>query len=86
VDYLQKKWFSQQNKKKPAIDSSTYSDLVGGSIQEACHTGLKKVLIKHFGKETSGSGMSAGGMSAGGLSAGGMSAGKMGNNRMSKYM
>jgi hypothetical protein len=78
---LTKNMVLETKQQKPAIDSSTLSDLTGGSIQEACHTGLKKVLKKHFGKETSGAGMSAGGMSAGG-----MSAGRMGNNRMSKYM
>jgi hypothetical protein len=32
------------NQQTPAIDSSTLDSLVGGSIQEACHTGLKKFL------------------------------------------
>jgi hypothetical protein len=60
---------------EPVIDSSTLLALTGGSIQEACHTGLRKVLKKHFGKKSS---------SGSGLSAGGLSAGKQ-HNRMSKY-
>jgi hypothetical protein len=77
---LTKNMVLETKQQKPAIDSSTYSGLTGGSIQEACTTGLKKVLKKHFGKQPS----SGAGMSAGGMSAGGMSAGKQ--NRMSKYM
>ena len=77
---LTKNMVLETKQQKPAIDSSTYKNLVGGSIQEACHTGLKKVLKKHFGKQPS----SGSGMSAGGLSAGGLSAGKQ-HNRMSKY-
>jgi hypothetical protein len=77
---LTKNMVLETKQQKPAIDSSTLNDLTGGSIQEACHTGLKKVLKKHFGKQPS----SGAGMSAGGMSAGGMSAGKQ--NRMSKYM
>ena len=83
---LTKEMVLATNQQTPAIDSSTLDSLVGGSIQEACHTELNKVLRKHFGKDKSGAGMSAGGMSAGEMSAGGMSAGRMGNNRMSKYM
>lgn len=72
---LTKNMVLETKQTKPAIDSSTLSALTGGSIQEACHTGLKKVLKKHFGKQPS---------SGSGMSAGGMSAGKVGN-RMSKY-
>ena len=77
---LTKNMVLETKQTKPAIDSSTLSALTGGSIQEACHTGLKKVLKKHFGKQPS----SGSGLSAGGLSAGGLSAGKQ-HNRMSKY-
>ena len=77
---LTKNMVLETKQQRPAIDSSTYSGLTGGSIQEACTTGLKKVLKKHFGKQPP----SGAGMSAGGMSAGGMSAGK--HNRMSKYM
>jgi len=76
---LNKNMVLETKQNKPVIDSSTLSDLTGGSIQEACSTGLRKVLKKHFGNK-SGSGMSAGGLSAGGLSAGRQ------HNRMSKYM
>jgi len=34
----------------PAIDTSSYHLLVGGSIQESCSTGLRKVLKKTFWK------------------------------------
>ena len=77
---LTKNMVLETKQTKPAIDSSTLSALTGGSIQEACHTGLKKVLKKHFGKQPS----SGSGLSAGGLSAGGLSAGKQ-HNRLSKY-
>lgn len=75
---LTKNMVLETKQQKPAIDSSTLSNLTGGSVQEACSTGLRKVLKKHFGSK------SGAGMSAGGMSAGGMSAGKQ--NRMSKYM
>jgi len=63
--------------------------LTGGSIQESCSTGLRKVLKKHFGSK--GAGMSAGGMSARGLSAGSAFGDKVGKyadtvSKMSKYI
>jgi hypothetical protein len=79
----------ETKQKQPAMDSSTFTSLTGGSVQESCNTGLRKVLKKHFGSE--GAGMSAGGMSAGGLSAGSAFGDKVGKyadtvSKMSKYI
>ena len=64
------------------ICSSSYHSLVGGSVQESCSTGLRKVLKKHFGKGYSGEGFSGGQSKIGE---------EVGNflgavNKMSKYM
>jgi hypothetical protein len=80
---LTKNMVLETKQKQPVMDSSTYSSLTGGSVQESCNTGLRKVLKKHFGSK--GAGMSAGGMSAGGMSAGGMSAGSHFGNKVGKY-
>jgi len=80
---LTKNMVLETKQKQPAMDSSTYTSLTGGSVQESCNTGLRKVLKKHFG--TKGAGLSAGGMSAGGMSAGGMSAGSRIGDKVGKY-
>ena len=66
------------------MDSSTFTSLTGGSVQESCNTGLRKVLKKHFGSK-------GGGMSAGGMSAGSRIGDKVGKyadtvSKMSKYI
>ena len=81
---LTKNMVLETKQQKPAIDSSTYRKLTGGSIQDSCNTGLRKVLKKHFGSK-------GGGLSAGGLSAGSHLGDKVGQvsgavNKMSKYM
>ena len=88
---LTKNMVLETKQQKPAIDSSTLRKLTGGSIQDSCNTGLRKVLKKHFGSK-------GGGMSAGGLSAGSHFGDKVGHlsgavnkysgavNKMSKYM
>jgi hypothetical protein len=40
----------ETKQQSPAIDSSSFHSLVGGSVQEACSTGLRKVLKKTFWK------------------------------------
>jgi hypothetical protein len=66
----------------PTIDSSSFHSLVGGSVQESCSTGLRKVLKKKFGKGYSGGGFS------GSQSEIGEEVGKTSGavNKMSKYM
>ena len=86
---LTKNMVLETKQKQPAMDSSTYTSLTGGSVQESCNTGLRKVLKKHFGSK--GAGLSAGGLSAGGLSAGSRIGDKVGKyadtvNKMSKYI
>jgi hypothetical protein len=86
---LTKNMVLETKQKQPAMDSSTYTSLTGGSVQESCNTGLRKVLKKHFGSK--GAGLSAGGLSAGGLSAGSRIGDKVGKyadtvSKMSKYI
>jgi hypothetical protein len=57
---LTKNMVLETKQQSPAIDSLSYHSLVGGSVQESCSTGLRKVLKKHFGKSCSGSGFSGG--------------------------
>jgi hypothetical protein len=79
---LTKNMVLETKQQSPAIDSSTLTNLTGGSIQESCSTGLRKVLKKHFGKGYSGGGFS------GGQSKIGEEVGKFSGavNKMSKYM
>jgi hypothetical protein len=79
---LTKNMVLETKQQSPAIDSSSFHSLVGGSIQESCSTGLRKVLKKHFGKGYSGGGFS------GGQSKIGEEVGKFSGavNKMSKYM
>ena len=79
---LTKNMVLETKQQSPAIDSSSFHSLVGGSVQEACSTGLRKVLKKHFGKGYSGGGFS------GGQSKIGEEVGKFSGavNKMSKYM
>ena len=81
---LTKNMVLETKQKQPAMDSSTYTSLTGGSVQESCNTGLRKVLKKFYGSK--GGGMSAGGMSAG--SAIGDKVGKYADtvSKMSKYV
>ena len=81
---LTKNMVLETKQKQPAMDSSTFSSLTGGSVQESCNTGLRKVLKKHFGSK-------GGGFSGGGLSAGSDLGDKVGQvsgaiNKMSKYI
>jgi hypothetical protein len=81
---LTKNMVLETKQKQPAMDSSTYTSLTGGSVQESCNTGLRKVLKKHFGSK-------GGGMSAGGMSAGSRIGDKVGKyadtvSKMSKYI
>ena len=41
---LTKNMILETKQKQPAMDSSTYTSLTGGSVQESCNTGLRKVL------------------------------------------
>ena len=43
---LTKNMVLETKQQSPSIDSSSYHSLVGGSVQEACSTGLRKVLKK----------------------------------------
>lgn len=61
---LTKNMVLETKQQKPVIDSSSYHSFIGGSIQEACSTGLRKVLKKHYGKGYSGGGMSGGSIGA----------------------
>jgi hypothetical protein len=86
---LTKNMVLETKQKQPAMDSSTFTSLTGGSVQESCNTGLRKVLKKHLGSK--GAGLSAGGLSAGGLSAGSVFGDKVGKyadtvSKMSKYI
>ena len=47
---LTKNMVLETKQQSPAIDSSSFHSLVGGSVQEACSTGLRKVLKKTFWK------------------------------------
>jgi len=80
---LTKSMVLETKQQKPAMDSSTLSSLTGGSVQEGCNTGLRKVLKKYYGSK--GGGSSGGGLSAGGMSAGGMSAGSRIGDKVGKY-
>lgn len=74
---LTKDMVLQAKQQKPVIDSSTYSNLVGGSVQESCKTALRNVMKKHMGS-SSGAGRSGGAMHGSGKSGGMM-------DKMSKY-
>ena len=81
---LTKNMVLETKQKQPAMDSSTFTSLTVGSVQESCNTGLRKVLKKHFGSK-------GGGMSAGGMSAGSRIGDKVGKyadtvSKMSKYI
>jgi hypothetical protein len=81
---LTKNMVLETKQKQPAMDNSTFTSLTGGSVQESCNTGLRKVLKKHFGSK-------GGGMSAGGMSAGSRIGDKVGKyadtvSKMSKYI
>jgi hypothetical protein len=78
---LTKEMVLDAKQQKPVMDSNTYTNLVGGSVQESCKTALRNVLKKHFGssKSMEGSGKSGGSsqMIGSGKSGGGQSGGKL---------
>ena len=48
---LTKNMVLESKSQKPAIDSSIIRNLTGGTIEDSCITGLRKVLQKDFGSK-----------------------------------